>query len=245
MDGPGDAERGYLELARPDADYKAAESLAFTIGRDIIREGKQRHAFLGSETDLIGRYAVSRAVFREAMRILEYHSLVVTRRGPRGGIYVGDPDARAVTAATAMFLEFEHVEPRQLYDTRSALELHAVDLATKSLDAGGEDRLRRAAAGPTATDDPMGFIRENDFHRTVCELSGNKPLTLFVDVCRTLTSFHSVALDRDASPSPAADVAWEIASAHLRIAQLMIDRDPDGARDLMDRHLKVMLKWLR
>ena len=41
---------------------------------------------LGAEAELRERYGVSRAVLREAVRILEYHGAVTTKRGPGGGV---------------------------------------------------------------------------------------------------------------------------------------------------------------
>lgn len=177
--------RRYLDLAHDESvtKYKAAEALAFTIGRDIIGQGKERHEFLGSEPELIERYGISRAVFREAVRILEYHSWSRPGAGREAGSTSGTR-TRGRSRRHAMFLEFERVEPQQLHETRSVLELHAIELATSRLDEAGEGRLREVAAAD-GTDDPMGYIRENDFHRTVCELAGNRPLTLFVEVTRT------------------------------------------------------------
>ena len=237
----------YLKLARPGTrdNPKAAETLAFEIGRDIIRQQAPRHSFLGSETELIGRYAVSRGVFREAIRILEYHALVQARRGPNGGIFVGDPDAGAVTAATALFLEYERVDPRQLYNTRAALELYAVGLATEMLDDVGEARLRACLEDGQSTRDPENFVQRNDFHRTICDLTENKPLGLFVDVCQTLTFMHSFALEEGARQRTPEELAEEIQAEHTGIVEAMVARDVDQARSLMDAHLRTMLPWLR
>ncbi|MFC0533393.1 FadR/GntR family transcriptional regulator [Phytohabitans kaempferiae] len=243
------ASGGYIDRARADwvpDSRKLAETLAFRIGRDIIAEGQPAGAIFGSEPELIARYGVSRAVFREAVRIMEHHSVATMKRGPHGGMVVSKPDARAVTAATALFLEHEQVAPAQLSETRAALELHAVEaLATARLSAEQVERLRAAVRPPALTDAPLEFIRSNDFHKVICQLTGNKALELFVDVLRTLTSFHSIAVDQETSPEPSARVAEGIARAHERIAEAIIRRDAAAAREHMRKHLHTMTDWLR
>jgi hypothetical protein len=83
--GRAAAESSYLDMARsPTRDpRKSAEKLAFRIARDVIGANLAEGSLLGSERDLLERYAVSRAIFREAVRLLEYHSLVKTRAGRR------------------------------------------------------------------------------------------------------------------------------------------------------------------
>ncbi|WP_170321950.1 FadR/GntR family transcriptional regulator [Acrocarpospora pleiomorpha] len=236
--------RGYLDHVRPDAGGKIAEALAFRISRDIIKEAAPRHSFLGSEAALIEKYGVSRAVFREAIRILEYLSMVTARRGPRGGIYVGDPDGSAVIASTAMFLEYERVEPSQLYSTRAVLELHAVSLATERLDAEGERRLWETLESER-TKKPEEYIAHNDFHLTIGELSGNRPLSMFINVCQTLTAMHSIPVQEGVDGGTANEMAAEIGAAHRAIVEAMVARDALSAQRAMDDHLRVMLPWLR
>lgn len=67
---------------------------------------------LGPEAELLDRYQVSRAVFREAVRILEHQQIARTRRGPGGGL-VG---LRAAVAAS----------DRELARQRMRAHLHTV-----------------------------------------------------------------------------------------------------------------------
>ncbi|EFP49928.1 transcriptional regulator, gntR-family [Mycobacterium tuberculosis SUMu011] len=70
---------------------KLAEVLAATIGDDIAASGWQVGSVFGTETALLERYQVSRAVLREAVRLLEYHAIAHMRRGPGGGLVVTTP----------------------------------------------------------------------------------------------------------------------------------------------------------
>ena len=60
---------------------KLAEMLAATVGDDIAAGGWRVGSVFGTETALLERYRVSRAVFREAVRLLEYHS--IAQHAPR------------------------------------------------------------------------------------------------------------------------------------------------------------------
>src|SRR5262249_23294436 len=65
------AGRGYIEAVRLDSDggRKAAESLAFRMAHDIVDGALDEGVLLGSEAELLTRYGVSRAIFREALRL--------------------------------------------------------------------------------------------------------------------------------------------------------------------------------
>ena len=54
--------------------------------QDVVLNDWQVGAELGSEADLLRHYDVSRAVFREAVRLLEYFDAAKARRGPGGGL---------------------------------------------------------------------------------------------------------------------------------------------------------------
>ena len=65
-----------------------------TAGRivdDVVALGWPIGTVLGSESDLLERYGVSRAVFREAVRLVEHQQVASMRRGPGGGLVVSEP----------------------------------------------------------------------------------------------------------------------------------------------------------
>src|SRR5690606_24887966 len=94
-----EAEGAYLRARRPSlrrlADLpeavtrsgKRAEQVAGQVFGEVTRSGWKVGALLGSEADLMERYDVSRAVLREAVRVLEHHQVAQMRRGPGGGLF--------------------------------------------------------------------------------------------------------------------------------------------------------------
>ena len=73
----------YAKLAR-----RAAEQII----ADIIELGWPVGHILGSEAELLDRYAVSRAVLREAVRLMEHQHVARMRRGRGGGLVIDEPD---------------------------------------------------------------------------------------------------------------------------------------------------------
>ncbi len=75
------------DVPRPGADSNAkrAAKVADLIIEDVMALGWPVGDVLGSETDLLERYQVSRAVFREAVRLVE-HQQVAARGAAQVGV---------------------------------------------------------------------------------------------------------------------------------------------------------------
>src|SRR5262245_15204814 len=84
---------------QPIGRQKLAAQVAQRIESEIVASDWPVGRVLGSEPELMERYGVSRAVFREAVRLVEHHQVATMRRGRSGGLVVRAPDATAVTAA--------------------------------------------------------------------------------------------------------------------------------------------------
>jgi len=84
-----------------DPDAKLAASVARRILGDVVDRGWPVGQVLGSQAELIERYGVSRAVFREAVRLVENQQVATMRRGPGGGLVVTEPTVDAIIDAAA------------------------------------------------------------------------------------------------------------------------------------------------
>ena len=67
--------------------------MARNITRTILSEDLEPGELVGTESELIEREGVSRALLREAVRLLEHHQIARMRRGPGGGLFVMAPSA--------------------------------------------------------------------------------------------------------------------------------------------------------
>jgi DNA-binding FadR family transcriptional regulator len=221
---------------------KLAEVVAARIHDDIAARGWQVGSVLGSETDLLARYGISRAVLREAVRLLEYHSVARMRRGPGGGLIVAEPESQASIDTMALFLEYQGVTADDLRIVRDAIELGTVARVT-SRHAEGDDAVteRLAAAVRWAMEGPADDPRKADlFHSELAELAGNPVLSLFLGIITELFRRHAAGQDR---PLPGDAAADEVQHVHQRILDAILQGDAGVARHRMRRHLDALIPW--
>src|SRR5690242_21106455 len=109
-------EQGHVTL-------KKAEIVADQIEQTIVGQRWEPGELFGSEVELIARYGVSRAVFREAVRLLEHHGLAEMRRGLHGGLFIRQPDPQPVAKAMAVYLDFEKRSEEHTSELQSHVNL--------------------------------------------------------------------------------------------------------------------------
>jgi len=222
---------------------KLAEQTAAKIELAIIEQGWPLGSVLGSEADLLAEYRVSRAVLREAVRLLEHDNVAHMRRGPGGGLVVAEPDTAAVTRAATLYLRYRNVSPGQLFAARIAVELAAARATTENIDESGiallRETLDREAAAGQQPD-----VTSHDFHIVVAEISGNPAVELLTDVVTKLSAaaFTGSAglLDRTANRPPPNPVLPDVHAVHVRIAEAIIAGDVGLAQHRMTRHLEAI-----
>lgn len=217
---------------------KQAVQIAERIEAEVKAIGWPVGRVLGSEGELIERYGTSRSTFREAVRLLEHHNVAVMRKGPGGGLVVVAPDASAVIDAVALYLEYREVDSAGLFQTRRALELTAIGLATERLTENDGVHLRKLITDEAqvlrgGTVD-RAEMHPYDLHVAIAELSGDPTLHLFVDVvCR-------LAPDRLRPPKQYRSSAEDLHGAHAAIVEAMISGDSSLARHRLSRHLEAV-----
>ncbi|ADJ48878.1 GntR family transcriptional regulator [Amycolatopsis mediterranei S699] len=221
---------------------KLAEVVAARIHDDIAARGWQVGSALGSEADLLARYGISRAVLREAVRLLEYHSVARMRRGPGGGLIVAAPEPQASIDTMALFLEYQCVTADDLRIVRDAIELGTVARVTaRHADGDAEVAERLAAAVRWPTEGPADAPRKADlFHAELAELAGNPVLSLFLSIITELFRRHAAGQDR---PLPGDSAADEVQHVHQRILDAILVGDAGVARHRMRRHLDALIPW--
>jgi DNA-binding FadR family transcriptional regulator len=219
---------------------KLAEVVAARIHDDIAARGWEVGSVLGSEADLLGRYGISRAVLREAVRLLEYHSVARMRRGPGGGLVVAEPEPQASIDTMALFLGYQGVTADHLRVVRDAIELRTVASVTARHTDGDVTR-RLAEAVRWTTEGPADEPRKADlFHAELADLAGNPVLALFLDIITELFRRHAATQDQ---PLPGDDAAEDVRHVHQRILDAIVDGDAGLARGRMRKHLNAVLSW--
>jgi DNA-binding FadR family transcriptional regulator len=245
---PGHGGRGRRPRRRLDVEAprgKLAETLAATIGDEIGAGDWKVGSVFGTETALLERYRVSRAVLREAVRLLEFHSVARMRRGPGGGLVVTEPHAQASIDTIALYLEYRQPSREDLRCVRDAIEIDNVAKVVKrraesEVAAFLETHRPALDDNPTADDVRKATTEEFRFHIGLAQLAGNALLDLFLRIIVELFRRHWPSTGR-ALPSWNDVVAVE--HAHLRILEAIAAGDDSLARYRVRRHLDAAASW--
>ncbi|WP_211241256.1 FadR/GntR family transcriptional regulator [Pseudonocardia spinosispora] len=231
-------------------DQKLAEVVARRIMVEIHDGGWPVGSVIGSESALLDRFEVSRAVLREAVRLLEYHSVARMRRGPGGGLVVAKPDPSASIDAMALYLDYKGIEIEHLRAVRERVELGCLESVAAR--AGEPEVVRRLRAalqfeaniGQAPTSEHHLDELPHLLHLEIAELSGNPVLSLFLRILTTLWARNSLASPETAEPTPENSCSGEsVESAHRSVVDALIAGDGDLARHRMVRHLETFPQW--
>lgn len=171
-------------------------------------------------------------MLREAIRLLEHHTVAHTQRGANGGLIVTEPRVEPVTRAVSTYLRFNQVEAADVVECRGALELAGVQLAAQRIEAAGIELLRNAVA---EDERPLHAWRDRDcpdFHVLVAELSGNPALSLFVTTLIELSGHLACVRQHDARQG-----LRRTRESHRCIAEAIVAGDGPLARRHMAQHL--------
>lgn len=229
------------------ADWEAAklpERTAYRIRNEIAAKGWPVGVTLGSEADFLDRYAVSRAALREAVRILEYYGVAEMRRGPGGGLVVGEPRLDAVVSTVVLYLEHLKLDADRLHEVRTVIDSAVCELAAERRTEADEARLRAVLAteaeqGPVAAADS-----DHDVHLALAEIGGNRALSVFAHVLARMTAHHTVP-GSSLSKEQVESIKTEVARAHGRILDAVLAGDPGAASRRMARHLDALRPFVR
>ncbi|MCU1454198.1 MAG: GntR family transcriptional regulator [Acidimicrobiales bacterium] len=216
---------------------KRGEEVAREIFQGVVSGRLKPGDMVGSEAQLMERFGVSRAIVREAVRLLEHHHLAAMRRGPGGGLFVSEPSAEAVTDVVALYLERHGITAAHVFEVRSGVELATVDNVIEHMDHVGEGRLRAALVAEIEAPDEEFTSAAHDLHAVIASLSGNRVLELLALVLIRLSHLHEVGT---LSKRGRARVGDEVTHTHTKIADALISGDRDLSRHRMQRHLDVL-----
>jgi DNA-binding FadR family transcriptional regulator len=238
MSGMTTTRTSTRDVPRPGADSSAkrAAKVADLIIEDVMALGWPVGQVLGSETDLLERYQVSRAVFREAVRLLEHQQVARTRRGPGGGLVITEPSVGAVIDAVVLYLHRVDARLDEIFEARIILEDLACQLAAERTDEGDLAELRRYLQEVPVERD--GDPRE--LHALVAVISRNAGLELFVDVFNRVAQLYSPDWQNLGGA-----VAKETTHAHRMISEALMAGDSGLARNRMRKHLQAEAEFFR
>jgi DNA-binding FadR family transcriptional regulator len=228
-------------LAPSDND-KGAEAVARNITLAIVGADMQPGDLIGTEAELIEREGVSRALLREAVRLLEHHHTARMRRGPGGGLFVMAPSANAVTDVAAIYLARRELRPVELTELRTGVEVAIVDLAATRIDADGKARIEDALIREVEATDAERAEAVHDLHAAVAAAAHNRVLDLVSLVLIRLSRLYQI----ERLPEKVqGQIRVEVHRTHQGIADAVITGDRELSRHRMRRHLEALANFMR
>jgi GntR family transcriptional regulator, transcriptional repressor for pyruvate dehydrogenase complex len=212
---------------------KASDLVAAQLRGKILGEAMAVDTELPSEAELIESYGFSRSTIREALRLLEADGLIVTKRGPGGGIRVSCPDINQISRSMAILFTTQAVTNREFLVFRRLMEPPLAGLAARA--ASAQQREWLLALATREQDEYSGVGSSVEFHEAIGVCTNN-------GVARAVLAAMQSALEghvRVESLS-SADIHGTT-QVHARIAQLIHDGRAPEAEQAMERHLKAFL----
>ena len=213
---------------------KASDVIAARLRAQILGDRLEVGTELPSEAELIQGEGFSRSTVREALRLLEADGLIVTKRGPGGGIRVSRPDMNQISRSMAILFTSQAVTHREFLQFRRTIEPAIAALAAEQ--ATDEQRQWLLTLARSEDQTYTGVGASVQFHEAVAVCSNNR-------VIAAVLSAVESALEAPVGPTalPSAAVHGTTKS-HVRIAKLISAGKAAEASAAMLRHLDAFFK---
>ncbi|MEX2985073.1 FadR/GntR family transcriptional regulator [Streptomyces sp. C36] len=204
---------------------EALEQILQIVRLGLVPQGER----LPAERELAERLHISRVTLREVLKVLQDQGLVESRRGRYGGTFVlartrsaSEEEVRRRVAA---------VDVEDTLRFREVLEVGAAGLCATHGLTGEQTRRLRAALAATH-DAPLADYRRLDtlLHLTLAELSGSA--TLAAQYAAVRATVNDLL---DGIPLLVRNLEHS-QRQHTALVEAVLDRDADGAREVMREH---------
>lgn len=172
-------------LSRANLSEQIADSLETEILNSKYSKGDFK---LPSEQSLAERYAVSRPVIREAMKMLQERGLIVLKNGL--GAFVTKFKNSTIESTMNRFRYMNNISDDELHEVRGILEVETARLAAKRATDDDIIALKaNLAAYSNESHTPDEYIAlDTEFHLRLAKISGNALLEMFDSVLLSLLS---------------------------------------------------------
>ena len=188
---------------------------------------------LSSEKVLSVDFGVSKASLREAFRALEALGLLEVRQGMSGGAFVREVDLETVRNNMFNYIYFQNPAIHEFTQLRSFIEPAAAEIAARNITDEDIADLDQNLARTRAKLDSGMFFYELDtyFHHRIAEITGNRLVCLVIDSLKNAIVNIKLELELDR------EFSVRVQAAHERIVDALRNRDPERARNEMQRHI--------
>ena len=226
---------------KPSKTVLVAPRIARLLRDEILQ--RQEGAFLGSEDELLARYAISRPTLRQIARMLEHEQLLQVRRGVGGGYYARRPTMESVWRTASTYLRIRKTTVEDLLEASKACLGPLVRAATLCEDKALRAELRahvEVFEDVDALSVADFLLCETRAMQTIARMADNPPLELLLGV------LYQIGLEesrrRVYNDQPARRAAW--GALRCKIIYAILDHDQEIADVYQDRGAILMAQWL-
>lgn len=117
-----------------DIADKLSHKLADKIAKEIILKNLPEGYHVGKEVDLLEKFGISRASYREAVRILEWKGVAEAVPGPTGGLFVTKATDDTCVNIIRDYIDLSGTPRQDVMEARRILEAKAIQLAAQNID---------------------------------------------------------------------------------------------------------------
>jgi DNA-binding FadR family transcriptional regulator len=199
---------------------RISERIADYFRQQIVRGRLLQGDKLPSEAESMRAFGVSRAVLREAMRILEAEDLVSVQQGARGAV-VRAPSPEVAARYVGFLLQSVGTTRSELFHARGLVQPTAVGLFAAHQPREGlhclEDKLEAEA---NSLEDRFGFIGQSlAFQRLLTDYCGDPVIQVFGAILDSLS--HRFLRSAMAAPDYPDDLHPWLHDKHRQLVKLI------------------------
>ncbi len=208
---------------------QAVDAVRDYIGSHDLKVGDT----LPGEGHFAGELGVSRAVMREAFGALAALKLIDVANGRRAR--VGAIDGSVMGASLDHAVATSQVSIAEIWDVRRTLEVRTAMLAAENRTDAEAAEIMGYAEGMAAAGDDMAMMTAMDvaFHQAIARASHN---ALFLQIVRSFASMMHFAVPAAWRTRTTDNQRTTVLARHRALAQAILDRDPEAARESMTGH---------
>lgn len=216
-----------------DAQDKLPHRLAAAIALEISESKLTQGSRVGSEPEFLERFGVSRAIFREAIRLLEGYGIVQMRRGYGGGLVVGHPDPRHTTSLVTTYLKHAELKRTHFIELVRTIWIEAAPWAAqRATREQAQIQLERAMSiNPCDPGVAINQIRQQ--FSELPSLVENRAISLIGAVVHELAQIYSFE-------TPPVKIVQEFKQYQCDLFRAIAVGDEGIARRTLDRYFQAM-----
>jgi GntR family transcriptional regulator, transcriptional repressor for pyruvate dehydrogenase complex len=215
---------------------KASDVVAARLRAQILGEAMPVGTELPSEAEMIESFGFSRSTVREALRLLEADGLIVSKRGPGGGIRVSGPDIDQISRSMAILLTTRAVTHREFLAFRRMFEPPLAGLAASAATTEQREWLLRLAKNEQGEQGEYSVRASVEFHEAIGVCTNNGVAQVVLSAMQGALEGHVRA------ESLSSEDILGTTRGHVRIAKLVHDGNAEAAEQAMRRHLDAYMK---